>query len=155
MPLAGLEGVPIPVPTIIKVKLFTAANFYNLQYVYVITNTRNPVTQLLDKLKKPWMTSSDNYEQPDQIYRPVSSYLSCSRSMYWIKVHLHQMVTPYIYFLFILWLPKNEQNCGCCWHSCSVSRSTVSASPRLSCCGLCVVAGVCPFLVNLLILQEG
>ena len=21
------------------------------------------------------------------------------------KIHLHQMVTPYIYFLFILWLP--------------------------------------------------
>ena len=44
------------------------------------------------------------------------------------KVHLHQMVTPYIYFLFILWLPfkMNREVASCCWHSCSVSRSTVS-----------------------------
>lgn len=54
MLIGRVEGVYTdPSSNYYKVKLFTAANFYNLQYVYAIDNKhQEPVTQLLDKLKK-------------------------------------------------------------------------------------------------------
>ena len=54
MLIGGVEGVYTdPSSNYYKVKLFTAANFYNLRYVYAIDNKhQEPVTQLLDKLKK-------------------------------------------------------------------------------------------------------
>lgn len=54
MLIGRVEGVYTdPSSNYYKVKLFTAANFYNLQYVYAIDNKhQEAVSQILDKLKK-------------------------------------------------------------------------------------------------------
>lgn len=52
--IGRIEGVYTePSSNYYKVKLFTAANFYNLQYVYAIENKhQEPVKKILDNLKK-------------------------------------------------------------------------------------------------------
>ena len=157
--LAGWKAcIPIPVPTIIKSN-YLPLQIFTTRYVYAIDNKhQEPVTQLLDKLKKqPW---------PDDIIRQLwatwsnipsgSSYLSCSRSMYWIRFTCTRWSHHISIFCSSSGCPlKWTGVASCCWHSCSVSRSTVSGITRFSCCGLCVGSLCTSFLVNLLIPQEG
>ncbi|WP_207495016.1 rod shape-determining protein MreD [Aridibaculum aurantiacum] len=70
---------------------------------------------------------------------------------------LHQFITPYLYFLFILWLPFNISRFGLLLVSFLFGLSLDYFTGRL---GLhsapCVlIAYLRPFLINLLISQEG
>lgn len=73
------------------------------------------------------------------------------------KIHLHQMVTPYLYFLFILWLPFKMQRTWLMviafiygfildsfWHN-----------PGFHAAACVLIAYIRPFLVNIFIPQEG
>lgn len=73
------------------------------------------------------------------------------------RIHLHRMVTPYLYFLFILWLPFN------------MKRSTLMIvafiygyildsfrhNPGFHAAACVLIAYIRPFLVNIFIPQEG
>ena len=73
------------------------------------------------------------------------------------KVLLHQMVTPYVYFLFILWLPFNI-NRTLLMFLAFVTGFTIDSfhhSPGFHAAACVLIAYVRPFLINLLIPQEG
>lgn len=73
------------------------------------------------------------------------------------KIHLHQMVTPYIYFLFILWLPFKIQRT---WlmligFLLGFTLDSFRHQPGFHAAACVLVAYVRPFVINLLIPQEG
>lgn len=73
------------------------------------------------------------------------------------KIHLHQMVTPYIYFLFILWLPFNIGRTQLMITALVVGLTLdgFRHHPGFHTAACVLIAYVRPFLVNLLIPQEG
>jgi rod shape-determining protein MreD len=73
------------------------------------------------------------------------------------RIHLHQMVTPYIYFLFILWLPFRMQRT---WLMIvaflyGFLLDSFRHNPGFHAAACVLIAYVRPFLVNLFIPQEG
>jgi rod shape-determining protein MreD len=73
------------------------------------------------------------------------------------KIHLHQMVTPYIYFLFILWLPFNLGRTQQMLIAFAIGFTLDSFRhhPGFHTAACVLIAYVRPFLINLLIRQEG
>ncbi len=73
------------------------------------------------------------------------------------KIHLHQMITPYIYFLFILWLPfrmgRTQQMIFA--FILGFTMDSFRHNPGFHTAACALVAYVRPFLINLLIPQEG
>ncbi len=73
------------------------------------------------------------------------------------RIHIHYMVTPYIYFLFILWLPFN-MNRSLQMILAFLLGFTLDAfrfNPGFHSAACVLIAYVRPFLINLLIPQEG
>lgn len=73
------------------------------------------------------------------------------------KIRLHQMVTPYLYFLFILWLPF-KMNRTLLMLIAVVLGFTLDSfrhHPGFHMAACLLVAYVRPFLINILIPQEG
>lgn len=73
------------------------------------------------------------------------------------KIHLHQMITPYIYFLFILWLPFN-MNRSMQMLIAFMLGFTLDGfrhHPGFHAAACVLVAYFKPFIINLLIPQEG
>ena len=73
------------------------------------------------------------------------------------KIHLHQMLTPYLYFLFILWLPF-KMNRTLLMLVALVLGFTLDSfrhHPGFHTAACILIAYVRPFLINLLIPQEG
>ncbi len=73
------------------------------------------------------------------------------------KVRLHQMVTPYLYFLFILWLPFNMNRSlqMIIAFLLGFALDSFRHHPGFHTAACVLVAYVRPFLINLLIPQEG
>jgi len=73
------------------------------------------------------------------------------------KIHLHQMVTPYLYFLFILWLPfkMNRTVLMLLGALVGFSLDSFRHHPGFHTAACVLIAYVRPFLINLLIPQEG
>lgn len=73
------------------------------------------------------------------------------------KIHLHQMVTPYIYFLFILWLPfrmgRTQQMLIA--FVLGFTLDSFRHHPGFHTAACVLIAYIRPFLINLLIPQEG
>ena len=73
------------------------------------------------------------------------------------KIRLHLMVTPYIYFLFILWLPFN-MNRSLQMLIAFILGFTLDSfrhHPGFHAAACVLIAYLRPFLINLLIPQEG
>jgi hypothetical protein len=73
------------------------------------------------------------------------------------KIHLHQMVTPYIYFLFIIWMPFSI---GRGWQMIlafilGYTLDNFRHHPGFHAAASVLIAYFRPFLINLLIPQEG
>jgi len=73
------------------------------------------------------------------------------------KIHLHQMVTPYIYFLFILWMPFSLNRS---WQLLlafllGFALDSFRHSPGFHSAACVLIAYLRPFLINILIPQEG
>lgn len=73
------------------------------------------------------------------------------------NIHLHQMVTPYIYFLFLLWLPFRI---GRTWlmiiaFALGFTLDSFRHHPGFHTAACVLLAYLRPFLINLLIPQEG
>jgi len=73
------------------------------------------------------------------------------------KVHLHQMVTPYIYFLFIIWMPFSISR-G--WQLIlafilGFTLDSFRQNPGFHSAACVLIAYFRPFLINILIPQEG
>lgn len=73
------------------------------------------------------------------------------------KIHLHQMITPYIYFLFILWLPFNigRTQLMLVAFMLGLTLDGFRHHPGFHTAACVLIAYIRPFLVNLLIPQEG
>jgi rod shape-determining protein MreD len=73
------------------------------------------------------------------------------------KIHLHQMVTPYLYFLFILWLPfkMNRTLLMLVAFILGFTLDSFRHHPGFHTAACVLIAYVRPFLVNILIPQEG
>ena len=73
------------------------------------------------------------------------------------NIHLNRMVTPYIYFLFILWLPFRLGRAGQMIIAFIVGFSLDSFRhhPGFHTAACVLIAYLRPFLINLLIPQEG
>ena len=73
------------------------------------------------------------------------------------KIHLHQMVTPYLYFLFIIWLPfrlgRTQQMLVA--FVLGFVMDSFRHHPGFHTAACVLIAYIRPFLVNLLIPQEG
>ncbi|HMO61251.1 MAG TPA: rod shape-determining protein MreD [Ferruginibacter sp.] len=73
------------------------------------------------------------------------------------KVHLHYMVTPYIYYLFVLWMPFNTSRS---WQMIlafllGFTLDSFRHSPGFHAAACVLIAYLRPFLINILIPQEG
>jgi rod shape-determining protein MreD len=70
---------------------------------------------------------------------------------------LHQFVVPYLYFLFILWLPFNTPRITLTFIGFifGLSLDYFTKTPGLHAAPCTVIAYLRPFLVNILIRQEG
>ncbi len=73
------------------------------------------------------------------------------------KIHLHQMVTPYLYFLFILWLPFKMKRA---WLMAiafiyGFVLDSFQHNPGFHAAACVLIAYIRPFLVALFIQQEG
>lgn len=73
------------------------------------------------------------------------------------RIHLHQMVTPYVYFLFILWLPFKIQRT---WlmligFVLGFALDSFRHQPGFHAAACVLIAYMRPFLINMLIPQEG
>ncbi|MFT3982137.1 MAG: rod shape-determining protein MreD [Ferruginibacter sp.] len=73
------------------------------------------------------------------------------------KIHLHQMVTPYLYFLFILWLPFRIQRT---WlmvlgFLLGFALDSFRHQPGFHAAACVLIAYIRPFVINILIPQEG
>ncbi|MFM2360951.1 MAG: hypothetical protein RLY16_2944 [Bacteroidota bacterium] len=73
------------------------------------------------------------------------------------KIHLHQMVTPYIYFLFILWLPFKLSRPAQMLVAFLIGFTLDSFRhhPGFHAAACVLIAYIRPFLINILIPQEG
>lgn len=73
------------------------------------------------------------------------------------NIRLHQMVTPYVYFLFVLWLPfkLNRTWLMLLAFALGFSLDAFRHSPGFHAAACVLIAYVKPFIVNLLIPQEG
>jgi rod shape-determining protein MreD len=73
------------------------------------------------------------------------------------NIHLHQMVTPYLYFLFILWMPftMNRSLQLIIAFVFGFTLDSFRHSPGFHAAACVLIAYIRPFLVNLLIPQEG
>ena len=73
------------------------------------------------------------------------------------RIHLHQMVTPYIYFLFILWLPFKLQRTWLMLLAflLGFTLDQFRHQPGFHAAACVLIAYVKPFLVNILIPHEG
>ena len=73
------------------------------------------------------------------------------------KISLHQMITPYIYFTFILWLPFNMNRSLQMLTAFLVGFTLDSFrhNPGFHSAACVMIAYFRPFLINLLIPQEG
>lgn len=73
------------------------------------------------------------------------------------KIHLHQMVTPYLYFLFIIWLPfrmgRTQQMVLA--FLLGFAMDSFRHHPGFHTAACVLIAYIRPFLVNILIPQEG
>jgi rod shape-determining protein MreD len=73
------------------------------------------------------------------------------------KIHLHQMVTPYLYFLFILWLPFNMSRS---WlmltaFALGITLDSFRHNPGFHAAACVLIAYIRPMLISILIPQEG
>ena len=73
------------------------------------------------------------------------------------KIYLHQMITPYVYFLFILWLPFRM---GRTWQmliafATGFALDSFHHHPGFHTAACVLIAYLRPFLIDLLIPQEG
>ncbi|UAY52351.1 rod shape-determining protein MreD [Ferruginibacter albus] len=73
------------------------------------------------------------------------------------KVHIHYMITPYIYFLFILWLPFNMKRSVLMIVAflLGITLDSFRHNPGFHAAACVLIAYIRPFLINLLIPQEG
>lgn len=73
------------------------------------------------------------------------------------KIRLHQMVTPYVYFLFILWLPFNMNRSVqmILAFALGLTLDSFRHFPGFHAAACVLVAYVRPFLINIMIPQEG
>ncbi len=73
------------------------------------------------------------------------------------KIHLHQMVTPYIYFIFILWLPFkiNRSWLMVLAFVLGFTLDSFRHFPGFHAAACVLMAYIRPFIINLLIPQEG
>jgi rod shape-determining protein MreD len=73
------------------------------------------------------------------------------------KIHLHQMVTPYVYFLFILWLPfrMGPTQQMLIAFVLGFTMDSFRHHPGFHTAACVLIAYIRPFLVSLLIPQEG
>ena len=73
------------------------------------------------------------------------------------KIHLHQMITPYIYFLFILWLPfrMGRTQLMLVAFAIGFTLDSFRHHPGFHTAACVMIAYIRPFLVNILIPQEG
>ncbi len=73
------------------------------------------------------------------------------------KIRLHQMVTPYIYFMFILWLPFKMNRTSLLFLAfvLGFTLDSFRHHPGFHAAACVLIAYVRPFLINLLIPQEG
>ena len=73
------------------------------------------------------------------------------------KIHLHQMVTPYLYFLFILWLPFkiNRSLLMLLGFTLGFTLDSFHHQPGFHAAACVLIAYMRPFLINLLIPHEG
>jgi hypothetical protein len=73
------------------------------------------------------------------------------------RISLHSMVTPYVYFLFILWLPFRMQRTWLMLIAflLGFTLDSFRHEPGFHAAACVLIAYVKPFLVNLLIPQEG
>ncbi len=73
------------------------------------------------------------------------------------KVRLHQMITPYVYFMFILWLPfrMNRSWLMLLAFLLGFTLDSFRHHPGFHAAACVLIAYVRPFLVNLMIPQEG
>lgn len=73
------------------------------------------------------------------------------------KIHLHQMLTPYLYFLFIIWLPfrmgRTQQMLLA--FVLGFAMDSFRHHPGFHTAACVMIAYIRPFLVSLLIPQEG
>jgi rod shape-determining protein MreD len=70
---------------------------------------------------------------------------------------LHRFITPYIYFLFILWLPFNTPRAGMLIIAFlyGLALDWFTQTPGLHAAACILIAYVRPFLISLLLPQEG
>ena len=70
---------------------------------------------------------------------------------------LHQFITPYLYFLFILWLPFSISRSGLLFVSflLGITLDYFLGTPGLHAAPCVLIAYLRPFLINILISQEG
>ena len=70
---------------------------------------------------------------------------------------LHQLVTPYLYFLFILWLPfkTGRRSVMLLAFALGFSLDSFAKTYGLHTAACVLIAYLRPFLINLLISQEG
>ena len=70
---------------------------------------------------------------------------------------LHRFITPYLYFLFVLWLPFNMSRTALTFVSFffGLSLDYFSRTPGLHAAACTLIAYVRPFIIGLLISQEG
>ena len=73
------------------------------------------------------------------------------------KIRLHQMVTPYIYFMFILWLPFNINRTWLMLIAffLGFALDGFRHHPGFHAAACVLIAYARPFLINLMIPQEG
>ena len=70
---------------------------------------------------------------------------------------LHRFITPYLYYLYILWLPFNISRSGLMLLSFvyGLSLDYFTRTPGLHAAACVLIAYLRPFVINLLISQEG
>ncbi|MBS1496881.1 MAG: rod shape-determining protein MreD [Bacteroidetes bacterium] len=73
------------------------------------------------------------------------------------KISLHQMITPYVYFLFIIWLPFKMPRTWLMFIAflLGFTLDSFRHQPGFHAAACVLIAYIKPFLVNMLIPQEG
>jgi len=73
------------------------------------------------------------------------------------KIRLHQLVTPYVYFIFILWLPFKINRTMLMFLSfvLGMTLDSFRHHPGFHAAACVLMAYVRPFIINLMIPQEG
>ena len=73
------------------------------------------------------------------------------------KIVIHQMITPYIYFVFILWLPFriNRSILMIVSFFLGATLDSFRHNPGFHAAACVLIAYIRPFVVNLMIPQEG